>query len=43
MDKIKEFRENCDLRESDYSDEKLYEVLKKTNFKYEKAFESLFN
>ena len=43
MDKIKEFRENFALSEEDYSDEKLTEVLKKTNCSYEKAFDLLFD
>ena len=41
-DKIKEFREKFDLGKT-YNDSKLLNALKKNNFNYEKAFESLFN
>ena len=43
MDKIEEFRNIFELPENDYKDEKLYEVLKKSNFEYSKAFDSLFD
>ena len=37
-----EFREKFDLGKT-YNDSKLLNALKKNNFNYEKAFESLFN
>ena len=39
---INEFREMFSLAKSDYSDDKLLEILKKTNFNYESSFEILF-
>ena len=39
---IKEFRDNFGLSEMDYTDEKLFEILKENNFNFEKSFESLF-
>ncbi len=43
LEHIKLFRINFELDENDYSDEQLYEALKKSNFDYEKAFYSLFD
>ena len=42
IDKIKEFREEFNLTEDDYSNEELLKILKDNNFNYEKAFASLF-
>ena len=42
-EKIKDFRDNFGLSEIDYSDEKLYEILKSNDFDYGKTFEALFN
>ena len=43
IDKIQDFRDNYALSTEDYSDGKLLEILKKNNFIFDKAFESLFN
>ena len=43
MDKVQDFRDNYALSTEDYSDGKLLEILKKNNFIFDKAFESLFN
>ena len=43
IDKIRDFRDNFSLSIEDYSDWKLLEILKKYNFNFDKAFESLFN
>ena len=43
IDKIRDFRDNYALSTEDYSDRKLLEILKKNNFNFDKAFESLFN
>ena len=43
IDKIRDFRDNYALSTDDYSDGKLLEILKKNNFNFDKAFESLFN
>ena len=40
---VKEFRENYGLSENDYSDERLFEILKENQFNSEKAFEALFD
>ena len=40
---IKEFRDNFGLSDKEYSDEKLFEILKENNFNFEKSFESLFD
>ena len=42
MDKITEFRQIYSLGIEDYSDEKLFEVLKNNNYDYDMAFGSLF-
>ena len=42
MDKINEFRQIYSLGIEDYSDEKLFEVLKNNNYDYDIAFGSLF-
>ena len=42
LEKVKDFRNNFGLDENEYPDEKLLEILKKYNFNFEKAFESLF-
>ena len=42
MDKIKEFRDMFDLKEEEFSDEKLFEILKQNNFDYEESFSLLF-
>ena len=42
IDKIKDFRENFNLSEEEYSDERLLEVLKENNFEFKKSFENLF-
>ena len=42
MNKINEFREIYSLGVEDYSDEKLFEVLKNNNYDYDSAFGSLF-
>ena len=42
LEKIKEFRENYDLTNEEYSDEKILEVLKKNNYDMELAFNELF-
>ena len=42
MDKITEFRKIYSLGIEDYSDEKLFEVLKNNNYDYDMAFSSLF-
>ena len=39
---IKEFRDNFNLSENDYTDERLLDLLKKNNFQFESAFISLF-
>ena len=39
---IKDFRNNFDLPE-EFSDEKLFEILKLNNFNFENAFQSLFD
>ena len=41
MDKIKKFREIHNLSESNYSNEKILEVLKEKNFEFEYSFEKL--
>ena len=41
MEKIKEFRENYDLSENEYSDERLFEVLKENNFDFETSFNKI--
>ena len=43
IDKIRDFRDNYALSTEDYSDGKILEILKKNNFIFDKAFESLFN
>ena len=43
IEKINEFRENFNLSEDEYSNEKLFVVLKDHNFNFENAFSSLFN
>ena len=43
MDKIKEFRSMFDLKGEEYSDEKLFEILKQCNFDYEESFSQLFD
>ena len=43
LSKIKEFRQHYSLSESDYSDAKLLELLKKNQFNEEEAFSDLFN
>ena len=43
MDKINEFRSNFGLSEDEYSNEKLYKILKKNNFDQERSFENLFD
>lgn len=42
-DKIDEFREMFNLDKNDYSDEKLLETLKSTDFDYEQSFSVLFD
>ena len=42
IDQIKEFRENFDLNDNDYSDQQLFEALKNNEFDYDAAFASLF-
>jgi hypothetical protein len=42
MDKVKEFRNLFDLSLEEYSDEKLFEILKQNNFNYEESFSQLF-
>ena len=42
MNKIKEFRDMFDLKEEEFSDEKLFEILKQNNFDYEESFSLLF-
>ena len=41
MDKISEFRETFTLSKEEYSDEKLYEVLKTNNFDFDKSFQEI--
>ena len=41
-DKIKEFRDNYDLSEEEYSDERLLECLKENDFEFEATFGKLF-
>ena len=43
MDKIKEFLDNFDLTEGDYSNKKILKHLKKYNFDFDKTFNSLFD
>ena len=43
MEKIKEFRENYELSENDYSDERIFEVLKENNFDFEASFSKIFD
>ena len=43
MDKIIEFREKFNLSKDDYTDEKIFEILKDNDFNEENAFTSLFN
>ena len=42
-DKIKEFRDQFNLDNEEYNDEKLFEILKQHNFNFEDSFSSLFN
>ena len=42
MDKIKEFRQNYDLNDNGFSDQKIFEALKNNDFDYDAAFASLF-
>ena len=42
LEKIKEFRELFDLSDSDYTNEKLYNALKNSDFDMELAFSTLF-
>lgn len=42
MEKIKQFREEYMLREEDYSDDDLYNILLSNNFNFQNAFASLF-
>ena len=42
-DKIKEFRELFTLNEEEFSDEKIFEILKENNFDFYKSFDLLFN
>ena len=41
MEKIKEFREIYDFSENDYSNEKIFEVLKANNFNFESSWNKL--
>ena len=43
MDKILEFRDTFNLTEDEYSNEKIFEILKDNDFNFENAFSSLFN
>ena len=43
IDKIRDFRDMFNLDEEDYSDEKLFEVLKENLFNFKNSFESLFS
>jgi len=43
MDKILEFRDTFNLSEDDYSNEKIFEILKDNDFNFENAFSALFN
>ena len=43
MDKINEFRQTFSLSKDEYSDEKLFEILKDNDFNSENAFSKLFN
>ena len=43
MDKISEFRDTFNLSEEEYSNEKIFEILKDNDFNFESAFSSLFN
>jgi hypothetical protein len=43
MDKIIEFRDTFNLSEDEYSNEKIFEILKDNDFNFENAFSSLFN
>ena len=43
MDKIMEFRDTFNLSEDEYSNEKIFEILKDNDFNFENAFSSLFN
>ena len=43
MDKVNEFRSMFDLSAKEYSDEKLFEILKQCNFDYEDSFSQLFD
>ena len=42
IDQIRELRDNFNLNEEDYSDEMLYDALKKNDFDIEQTFSSLF-
>ena len=41
--KIKEFRDNFNLSEEEYQDEKVWKILENNNFDFEASFNSLFN
>ena len=43
MEKINEFRDTFNLSEEEYSNEKIFEILKDNDFNFESAFSSLFN
>ena len=43
LNKIKEFRDYFNLSEEEYTDEKIFDVLKEHNFEFEESFSSLFN
>ena len=41
MEKIEEFRQDYFLDENDYSNERIFQVLKNNDFDYEKVFSCL--
>ena len=43
MDKINDFRDTFNLSEEEYSNEKIFEILRDNDFNFENAFSSLFN
>ena len=42
QEKINKFRRMFDIKETDFSDERILDLLKKNNFDFEKTFENLF-
>ena len=43
LNQIEEFRANFNLSKEEYSDDKLFDILKKQNFNYEQAFLDIIN